>query len=99
MSTLGEKLVAAAKETAEIARGEAMPTAVHVGGDTYSVDDDGNLTLKVTPVVAGIPAAKDAEIKRLRAALDEISATFNKPIHLQGHEPAMIAYAALKRPP
>ena len=43
--------------------------------------------------------AARAEILRLRAALEEISATFNKPMHLQGHEPAMIAYAALKRPP
>ncbi len=38
----------------------------------------------------------EAEIKRLRAALEEISATFNKPFHLLKREPAMIAYAALK---
>ena len=37
-----------------------------------------------------------AEIIRLRETLVEISATFNKPAHLQGNSPAMIAYAALK---
>ena len=36
------------------------------------------------------------EIARLREALVEISATFNKPLCLQGNAPAMIAYATLK---
>lgn len=50
-------------------------------------------------MVAGFEAeieARGAEIVRLREALVKISATFNKPHHLQGDEPAMIAYAALK---
>ena len=36
------------------------------------------------------------ENQRLREALEEISATFNKPRQLLKREPAMIAYAALK---
>ncbi len=53
----------------------------------------------VSPYVAWMPEnvlrrEAAAEIKRLRDALEEISATFNKPHLMRGA--CMIAYAALK---